>query len=103
MKVERRQFLRFAAGSVAVGAMPRFAGADTFPSRPIRLVLPFPPGGVFDIIGRPWADKVSRTLGTVIVENSPAPAVRLRQQPSRTPRPTATRSSSAARRCISPT
>ena len=34
-------------------------------------MLPFPPGGIFDIVGRPWADKVSRTLGTVFVENEP--------------------------------
>lgn len=47
------------------------ARAEEFPVRPIKLVLPFPPGGVFDIVGRPWADKVSRTLGTVIVENLP--------------------------------
>src|SRR5262249_31688360 len=42
-------------------------------TRPVRLALPFPPGGVFDIVGRPWADKVSRSgmLGTVFVENQP--------------------------------
>jgi tripartite-type tricarboxylate transporter receptor subunit TctC len=34
-------------------------------------VLPFPPGGVFDIVGRPWADKVKATLGTVFIENQP--------------------------------
>jgi tripartite-type tricarboxylate transporter receptor subunit TctC len=34
-------------------------------------VLPFPPGGVFDIVGRPWADKVKTSLGTVFVENQP--------------------------------
>jgi tripartite-type tricarboxylate transporter receptor subunit TctC len=37
----------------------------------VRLVLPFPPGGVFDIVGRPWADKVKTTLGTVFVDNQP--------------------------------
>ncbi len=71
MGSSRRQFLGGTAGIVAVAAAPRLAAADPFPSRPIRLVLPFPPGGVFDIVGRPWADKVSRTLGTVIVENEP--------------------------------
>jgi tripartite-type tricarboxylate transporter receptor subunit TctC len=49
----------------------RRAHADTYPSRPVRLVLPFPPGGVFDIVGRPWADKVKTSLGTVFVENQP--------------------------------
>jgi tripartite-type tricarboxylate transporter receptor subunit TctC len=71
MTIQRRRFLHLAAAGAALVAAPRFASADTFPTRPIRLVLPFPPGGVFDIIGRPWADKVSRTLGTVIVENQP--------------------------------
>lgn len=71
MRIQRRRFLHIAASAAALPAASRLAWADKFPSRPIRLVLPFPPGGVFDIIGRPWADKVSRTLGTVIVENMP--------------------------------
>ncbi|MFZ3357399.1 MAG: tripartite tricarboxylate transporter substrate binding protein [Xanthobacteraceae bacterium] len=70
MEFPRRHFLRLATGVAALAA-PQLSRADTFPSRPIRLVLPFPPGGVFDIVGRPWADKVSRTLGTVVVENMP--------------------------------
>jgi tripartite-type tricarboxylate transporter receptor subunit TctC len=68
MATHRRQFLRLAA---AAAALPVAALADTYPSRPIRLVLPFPPGGVFDIVGRPWADNVKTSLGTVIVENQP--------------------------------
>jgi tripartite-type tricarboxylate transporter receptor subunit TctC len=71
MKLPRRRFLHLAAGAVALAAVPKIARAETFPSRPIRLVLPFPPGGAFDIVGRPWADKVKATLGTVIVENQP--------------------------------
>jgi tripartite-type tricarboxylate transporter receptor subunit TctC len=47
------------------------AAAETYPARPIRLVLPFPPGGVFDIVGRPWADKVKAELGTVFIDNQP--------------------------------
>jgi tripartite-type tricarboxylate transporter receptor subunit TctC len=69
--MDRRAFLQLAAGAAAVPIAPGLARAETFPTRPIRLVLPFPPGGVFDIIGRPWADKASRSLGTVIVENQP--------------------------------
>src|SRR5439155_24356800 len=38
-------------------------------SRPIRLVVPFPPGGGNDAIGRPWADRIKPLLGTVIIEN----------------------------------
>jgi len=73
MEFPRRGFL-LAAGAAALAApiaAPRLALADTYPSRPIRLVLPFPPGGVFDIIGRPWADKVKASLGTVFVDNQP--------------------------------
>ena len=72
MGSSRRQFLVWRPQALSRSRRRRgLPAADTFPSRPIRLVLPFPPGGVFDIVGRPWADKVSRTLGTVIVENEP--------------------------------
>src|SRR6202163_2644558 len=40
-----------------------------YPTRPIRLIIPFPPGGGFDAIGRPWAEKIKPLLGTVVVEN----------------------------------
>jgi tripartite-type tricarboxylate transporter receptor subunit TctC len=71
MQIQRREFLRLAAGAAVLPAVSCPTLAETYPSRPIKLVLPFPPGGVFDIIGRPWADKVSHVLGTVIVENLP--------------------------------
>jgi tripartite-type tricarboxylate transporter receptor subunit TctC len=45
------------------------ATAQTYPTRPIRLVIPYPPGGVVDAIGRPWADRMKSMLGTVVVEN----------------------------------
>jgi tripartite-type tricarboxylate transporter receptor subunit TctC len=71
MTFARRRFLGLALGAGTLPAVSRWARADTYPARPIRLVLPFPPGGVFDIIGRPWADKVKTSLGTVFVENQP--------------------------------
>jgi tripartite-type tricarboxylate transporter receptor subunit TctC len=73
MEIHRRDVLRLAAGAAGIAAAPAASFADTYPNRPVRLVLPFPPGGVFDIVGRPWADKVSRSgkLGTVFVENQP--------------------------------
>src|SRR3954470_1927307 len=40
-----------------------------YPERPIRLVIPFPPGGIYDAVGRPWSEKVKPLLGTVVVEN----------------------------------
>src|SRR5215468_787382 len=69
MKVSRRRFLHAVAGAVALPAVSRTAYAQTYPTRTIRLVIPFPPGGAFDFIGRPWADKMKSLLGTVVVEN----------------------------------
>ena len=64
-------YLGVAAGAAALPAPPRCGRAALYPDRPVRLVLPFPPGGVFDIVGRPWADKVKTSLGTVFVDNQP--------------------------------
>lgn len=47
---------------------PAFAEFE-FPNRAIRLVIPFPPGGGYDAVGRPWAERMKPVLGTVIVEN----------------------------------
>jgi len=69
MKLPRRQFLRLAAGAAGLSAMSRIARAQAYPARPIRLVIPFPPGGAYDAVGRPWADKMRPLLGTVVVEN----------------------------------
>jgi tripartite-type tricarboxylate transporter receptor subunit TctC len=69
MKLPRRKFLQLLSGVAALPAVPRFASAQAYPSRPIRLVVPFPPGGAFDAVGRPWADKMKPLLGTVVVEN----------------------------------
>ena len=69
MKLSRRTFLRLAAGAAALPAISHTAVAQTYPTRPIRLVVPFPPGGAFDAVGRPWADKMKPLLGTVVVEN----------------------------------
>src|SRR5262245_48424712 len=66
----RRRFLRLAAGALTTPVASRVASTQSnYPARPIRLVVPFPPGGAYDAIGRPWADKMKGLLGTVVVEN----------------------------------
>jgi len=56
-----------ALGLAALSA-PAFGQAH-YPDRPIRLVVPFPPGGAFDTVARPWANMMKSLLGTVVVEN----------------------------------
>ena len=58
----RRQFLYLTAA--ALPAASCIARAQAYPARPIRLVIPFPPGGAYDAVGRPWADRVKSVLGT---------------------------------------
>src|SRR6478672_6032885 len=69
MKLSRRKFLYWTAGVAAVPAVARIARAQNYPARPIRLVIPFPPGGAYDLVGRPLADKLKPLLGTVVIEN----------------------------------
>lgn len=65
----RRELL---AAAAAVAATAGAARADTFPSHPIRLVVPFPPGGTADIQARLISDSMARVLGqSVIIENKP--------------------------------
>ena len=63
--ISRRQFTCFVATSFLASS----AQAQSYPVRPIKLVIPFPPGGAFDAVGRPWAERMKETLGTVVVEN----------------------------------
>jgi tripartite-type tricarboxylate transporter receptor subunit TctC len=70
MRSARIARIVFAALSLA--ALPRAYADEPYPSRPITLVVPFPPGGVADIVGRPFADALSRELKTpVVIENKP--------------------------------
>jgi tripartite-type tricarboxylate transporter receptor subunit TctC len=65
----RRHVLAQAAGAAVWGAAVPGAGADSYPSRRIRLVIPYAAGGSGDQIGRPWAERISELLGPVFVEN----------------------------------
>jgi tripartite-type tricarboxylate transporter receptor subunit TctC len=70
MKLQRRQFLHLAAGAAAVPAASRIATAQAYPTRPVRIIVPYPPGGVSDIIGRLIGQSLSERLGQpFIIEN----------------------------------
>jgi tripartite-type tricarboxylate transporter receptor subunit TctC len=69
MRFPRRRFLHLALSAAALAALSRTVAAQAYPNRPIRLVIPFPPGGAFDAVGRPWADRAKAALGTLVVEN----------------------------------
>ena len=59
MKLPRRQFLHLAAATAALPAVSRFAWAQTYPSRPVRIVVGFPAGGPTDIVARVMAQWLS--------------------------------------------
>jgi tripartite-type tricarboxylate transporter receptor subunit TctC len=67
MKFPRRQFLHLAASAAALSALPSIAKAQTYPTRPITIVDPFPPGGSISIVARIIADKLSEPLGQRVV------------------------------------
>jgi tripartite-type tricarboxylate transporter receptor subunit TctC len=72
MKRSRRRFLHFAAGAAVVPLLPRVARAETYPSRPVRIIVGFPPGGAADITARLISQWLSERLGQqFIVENRP--------------------------------
>ena len=62
MKLPRRQFLHLAAGAAALPAVSRLAWAQTYPSRPITIVVPFPAGGPTDALARVLAEHLSLGL-----------------------------------------
>ena len=71
MQLPRRRFLHLTAGAVALPAVSRLAFAQTYPSKPITIIVPFAAGGSTDVIGRILAERMRITLGqTIIIENS---------------------------------
>ena len=60
---------RFAIALWLCGLLPCVAGAQTFPSRPLQLVIPSAPGAAYDLIGRVIADGIRDNLGSVVVDN----------------------------------
>jgi len=72
MKLPRRNFLHLAAGAAALPVVSRIAWAQTYPTRPVRIVVPFAPGGVNDITARLIGQWLSERLGQqFIIENRP--------------------------------
>ena len=70
MTLPRRRFLQLAAGVAALPVVARRAAAQTYPSRPITMMVPFPPGGLTDVVGRLVAEGMRQALGqTVVIEN----------------------------------
>jgi tripartite-type tricarboxylate transporter receptor subunit TctC len=72
--LSRRTSLRATALFLASGSVPRLAKAEpaAYPAKPIKLVIPYPPGGGTDITGRAMAQKLSELLGqSVVIENRP--------------------------------
>ena len=70
MKLARRTLLRLAAGAVALPAVSRIATAQTYPARPITMIVPFAAGGATDVIARLVAKPMGKSLGrSIIIEN----------------------------------
>src|SRR6516162_6162020 len=72
MKLPRRTFLHLAAGAAALPAVSRLARAQDYPTRPVRIIVPFAAAGAFDIMARLIGQWLSERLGQpFVIENRP--------------------------------
>jgi putative tricarboxylic transport membrane protein len=70
MKLPRREFLRVAAGAAALPTISHVVWAQTYPNRPITMLVAFPPGGADDAIARMIQDPMQKALGQpIVIEN----------------------------------
>ena len=78
MRLQRRNFIHLAASTAALAALPRHAHAETYPSRPVRVIVGFTTGSASDIIARLMAQYLSQKLDQqFVVENHPGAATNL--------------------------
>lgn len=69
--MNQRLLLAIAAAAFTAAALAPSGAFAQYPTRPIRVVVPFPPGGVVDTVGRMWVQRVSPSIGTMVVDNRP--------------------------------
>ena len=75
MTLPRRRFLHLAAGAAALPALSRVTRAQAYPTRPVRLLIGFAPGGTQDVVGRLMGQWLTERLGQqVFIENRPGAA-----------------------------
>src|SRR3974377_1634802 len=69
--MRRRDCIRLGAAALATRLLPGGVALaqEKYPQSPIRLVVPYAPGGVVDTVARHWADRMEGLLGTVVIEN----------------------------------
>jgi tripartite-type tricarboxylate transporter receptor subunit TctC len=78
MRLRRRQFLHLAAGATTLPAVSRIARAQIYPTRPVRIIVGFPAGGVTDITARVTGQWLSERLGQqFVIENRPGAATNI--------------------------
>jgi tripartite-type tricarboxylate transporter receptor subunit TctC len=70
MKLPRRQFLHLAAGAAALPALSRFAWTQAYPSRAVRIIVPFPAAGPSDVLARLYGQKLSQRWNQPVVVES---------------------------------
>jgi tripartite-type tricarboxylate transporter receptor subunit TctC len=88
----RRSLLAATLSSMAAVSMPGVAQAQTYPDKAVKLVVPYPPGGATDVIGRVLAQRLGAALGQqFVVENRAGAAGSLGAGQWARPRPMATR------------
>src|SRR5215468_245449 len=75
MKLARRAFLRLAGGAAGLPVIPRIGWAQNYPTRPVRIIVGFAPGGTTDLLARLMGQWLSDRLGQqFVIENRPGAA-----------------------------